>query len=164
MRVSTFAELVVPGAIDDVFAYATDPKRIAELFRGWGPIPAIEAMIVHGEGPTTVGTTRTIRNSDGTTLDEEVIEHAPPHRHAYRLYGDFQGLVRMMVREGRGAWTYTQRDAPGGPPATSVRWDYEFELRSPAWIIVAGPLMKIAFFRAQRRCLERLRDAFSDAR
>lgn len=161
MRASTFAEVLVPGAIDDVFAYATDPRRISELFRGWGPIPAIEEMVVHGDGPTRVGTTRTIRNSDGTTLDEEVVEHSPPHRHAYRLFGNFQGLVKLMVREGRGSWTYSEERTADGHPLTRVRWDYEFELRNPAWIVVAAPLMKVAFHRAQRGCLERLSEVFS---
>ena len=157
MRVESVAEVVVPGPPEAVFDYATNLEHLPRLFRGAGPVPSIEKAEVIGGGEQRVGARRRIHNGDGSVLEEEVLELDRPRSHRYSLYGDFQGLVRFLVRKGGGHWTFEPVE---GGHETRVRWAYHFELTSPLALPLALPMMKVAFRAAQRRCLLNLAAAF----
>ena len=107
-------------------------------------------------GELEVGKVRRIHNTDGSSLDEEILIHEPPNAHAYRLYGDFRGIAKLLVREGRGDWTFVAiADAQ-----TEVSWRYEFRLTSALAWPLALAMMKVAFANMQRGTLEQLRAGF----
>ncbi len=159
VEIKTWAEVVVDADIERVFDYATDPAKVPSLFTGFGPIPAILRMEVQGDGVQRTGGRRTIHNSDGTALEEDLVEFERPRAQAYRLHGQFVGVTRFILREGSGRWTF-ESVAGSSRPATRVRWDYAFVLVSPLALPVALPLAKLAFRAAQRRCLDNLKRAF----
>jgi hypothetical protein len=153
MIVANTESVVVAAAAEAVFDHAFDPEHLAALLGGWGPVPAVARVDRLDAGPYAIGSKRRIHNSDGSVLDEEVLVHEPPRRHGYRLFGEFGGLAKLLVREGRGDWEFHPTDAG----ETLVRWRYEFTLTTPLAWPLGVVMMKVAFANMQRRALGRLR-------
>ena len=133
------------AAPDTVFALAVDAERFPSLFRGYGPIPALRRITLHG--PLALGVTRDVEGEDGVVMLETVTAFEPGRRHAYTL-SRLRPPLSWLVRAGHADWTFAPRD--GG---TDVVWRYRFELTSPlAWPIAA--LLLLVFMQgAMRRCL-----------
>jgi hypothetical protein len=157
MIVSNTESIVVPGPREAVFARAVAPDEMPKIVRGWGPVPGLERVEVLDGGPLEVGKVRRIHNTDGSTLDEEILVLDPPSTHAYRLYGDFRGIAKLLVREGQGRWSFVEI----ADDQTEVSWRYEFTLTSALAWPLAVPMMKVAFAKMQRRSLEALRSMFA---
>lgn len=96
------------------------PIDLPLIFTGWGPLPGVRA--VHDQsGPWDgTGRTRTVALTDGSTAEERITEHTPPHSFAYELT-DLTGLLGRLVTHVRGEWTFT----PDGD-GTIIRWTYAF--------------------------------------
>jgi hypothetical protein len=156
MRVSNTESIVVPGPREAVFERAFTLTEMPKLLRGWGPVPGVERAELIGGGEYAIGKIRRIHNTDGSSLDEEILAYAPPSAHEYRLFGDFRGLAKLLVTEGFGEWRFLEHDES----RTEVRWTYEFTLTSPLAWPLAVPMMKIAFANMQRGTLKRLKAAF----
>jgi hypothetical protein len=156
MRVSNTESIVVPGPREAVFERAFNRTEMPKLLRGWGPVPGVERVELLDDGDYAVGKIRRIHNTDGSSLDEEILAYAPPSAHEYRLFGDFRGLAKLLVREGFGEWRFIALD----DSRTDVHWKYEFTLTSPLAWPLALPMMKVAFANMQRGTLRRLKAAF----
>lgn len=155
MRICCRAERILPCSAEHAFALATDSARFPEFFRGFGPIPAVRGVEPHG--PTRVGSTRTVRNADGSVLHEAVTAFEPPHRHVYRLQG-FRAPFSWLVRQGDADWRVAP--VPGG---AHVAWIYDFTLVHPLAWPLARPLL-VFMGLAMRRCLSAMaRAAAQDA-
>ncbi|HVH97994.1 MAG TPA: SRPBCC family protein [Enhygromyxa sp.] len=157
MRVSNIESIVVPGPREAVFERAFALAEMPKLLRGWGPVPGVERAELLDGGEYAVGKVRRIHNTDGSSLDEEILEYDPPSAHAYRLYGNFRGLAKLLVIEGRGDWSFVVL----GPSRTEVTWRYEFTLTSPLAFPLAVPMMKVAFANMQRGTLRLLQESFA---
>jgi len=157
MRLSNTESVTVPAARAAVFKHAFDLEQMPKLLRGWGPVPGVERVELLAGGEYAVGKVRRIFNTDGSSLDEEILIYDPPSAHSYRLYGEFQGLAKLLVCEGRGDWEFVAL----GPSETEVRWRYEFTLTSALAAPVGLIMMKIAFANMQRGTLKRLRAGFA---
>lgn len=152
MELACQAEQRFPCPPGQAFALITDPDRFPAFFRGFGPIPAVRAIVLDTP-PLAVGARRSVRNADGSVLREVVTALEPPHRHAYRLDG-FRPPFAWLVRHGDACWT-VEPDAAG----SRVRWTYRFALtRTVAWPI-AAPLLRVFMASAMRRCLRAMADA-----
>src|SRR5690606_26310579 len=90
----------VPAPRGAVFERAVALDWMPKLLRGWGPVPGVERAELLDEGDYAVGKTRRIHNTDGSSLNEEILLHEPPSAHSYRLYGGFRGLAKVLVTEG----------------------------------------------------------------
>ncbi|HLT35480.1 MAG TPA: SRPBCC family protein [Enhygromyxa sp.] len=156
MKVFNTESIVVPGARAEVFERAFSLAEMPKLLRGWGPVPGVERAELLDAGGYAVGKIRRIHNTDGSSLDEEILVHEPPSAHSYRLYGDFRGLAKLLVSEGRGDWRFVALD----DARTEVSWRYQFTLTSPLAWPLALPMMKVAFANMQRGTLKLLRAAF----
>lgn len=156
MRVFNTESIVVPGPRAAVFERAFALAEMPKLLRGWGPVPGVERAEMLDPGEYAVGKIRRIHNTDGSSLDEEILAHEPPSAHSYRLYGNFRGLAKLLVTEGRGDWRFNEL----GESRTEVSWRYEFTLTSPLAWPLAVPMMKVAFANMQRGTLQRLRAGF----
>jgi hypothetical protein len=157
MRVFHTESIVVPGPRAAVFERAFALQHMPKLLRGWGPVPAVERAELLDGGDYAVGKVRRIHNSDGSSLDEEILVYEPPSAHAYRLYGNFRGLAKVLVTEGRGDWSFVALDES----RTEVSWTYQFTLTSPLAWPLAVPMMKVAFANMQRGTLKLLAAEFA---
>lgn len=151
MHIDLQATAQFAAAPDAVFALAVDAERFPSLFRGFGPIPALRRITLHG--PLAVGTTRDVEGADGAVMLETVTAFDPGRRHAYTL-GRLRPPLSWLVRVGLADWTFAPRD--GG---TAVVWRYRFELASPLAWPIAAPLLHVFMRGAMRRCLHAMAPA-----
>ena len=139
------------AATEVVFALAVDAERFPTLFRGFGPIPALRRISLHG--PLAVGVRRDVEGEDGVVMLETVTALEPGRRHGYTL-SRLRPPLSWLVRVGHADWTFAPRD--GG---TDVTWRYRFELTSPLAWPVAAPLLHVFMRGAMQRCLQAMAPA-----
>jgi uncharacterized protein YndB with AHSA1/START domain len=152
MELRTSATIDIPRDPAAVFDYATDPANLPKAFRGYGPVPAVERTEMLEGSPMRTGAVRRIHNSDGSTIDEHIDAHEPPHRHAYHLGRGIPAPFSWIVTTGIAEWTFTPRN--GG---TRILWTYTFPLTSPL-AYPLGVLVSFLMQGAMQRCLERVRE------
>lgn len=145
MIISLQTERTLRAPIDAVFALALDPARFPATFTGCGPIPALRKITPHA--PTAVGSTRSVKSSDNSTLQERVTAFEPPHLHAYVLSG-MRPPLAWLAREGRAEWRFTTIGAN-----TTIVWRYDFELTSALAWPIAAPVLSGLMRTAMARCL-----------
>lgn len=133
------------AAPQTVFALAVDGERFPSLFRGYGPIPGLRRITLHG--PLAVGVTRDVEGEDGAVMLETVTALDPGRRHAYTL-SRLRAPLSWLVRAGHADWDFAPRD--GG---TDIVWRYRFEPTSPLAWPIAAPLLRVFMQGAMRRCL-----------
>lgn len=161
MRVHNEENILVAGPVEAVFDHACDAAKLCKLLIGWGPVPATTSIeLLDDATQPAVGVRRRVRTSDGGELEEEILAFERPRQHSYRLYGEFKGLAKILVREGRADWRFEAV----GERETRVHWRYEFELRSVLALPLAIPMMKVAFAGMQRSTLRGLAAVFTGGR
>jgi hypothetical protein len=151
MHIDLQAKAHFSAAPDAVFALAVDSARFPSVFRGFGPIPALRRITLHG--PLAVGVTRDVEGADGARMLETVTALDPGRRHAYTL-SRLRLPLSWLVRVGQADWTFVPRD--GG---SDVAWRYRFELTSPLAWPIAAPLLRVFMQGAMRRCLTAMAQA-----
>lgn len=151
MHIDLQATAQLAATPDAAFALAVDAERFPSLFRGFGPIPALRRITLHG--PLAVGVTRDVEGADGARMLETVTALEPGRRHAYTL-GRLRPPLSWLVRVGHADWTFVAHD--GG---TAVTWRYRFELASPLAWPIAAPLLRVFMQGAMRRCLHAMAPA-----
>lgn len=77
----------------------------------------VTAKRIHRVGPLDVGAIRRVELSSGHTMDEVIVEYAPPYRMSYQIE-DFGAPLNRLVATGYG----THLLEPLGPSATRVTW------------------------------------------
>lgn len=131
-----------------VFALCTDPQRFPQTFTGYGPVPAIREIVL--QAPLAVGSTREIRNSDGSVLQERIRALRKPFHHAYTLEG-FRAPFAWLVSHGEADWLLQELEQ-----GTLVTWTYRFEPASATVRPLAAMLLRSCMQPAMRRCLQRM--------
>ena len=152
MKVSTGASVLIPVPRDEVFAFACKNETYEQHLRPLGPVAGVQkAEHVDADAPRTGGR-RIMTLTDGSVLDEVILEYSPPYAHSYRWSEGLNGPFALLVRNGTGTWGFAEVE--GG---TLVDWGYEFELKSALAYPVALPVMPV--FRAWlKQGLESIRD------
>lgn len=145
MQIALEVEHVMPASPEAAFALSLDPQRFPALFRGFGPIPAVERITLHA--PPAVGSTRELDNSDGSRLGERITALEPARRHAYTLTG-MRPPLAWLVRQGDADWRFAPH-----PQGVHVAWRYRFGLTSALAWPLAWPLLHGCMRTAMRRCL-----------
>lgn len=98
------------------------------------------------------GATRIVHLSDDSFSRETVTAASAPDYFAYRLT-EFSSLrLRLLVREARGQWWFT--DHGNG---THVKWTYTGESRSFLAIPLLIPVLKIFWNRSMRAAMDRIK-------
>lgn len=98
------------------------------------------------------GATRIVHLSDGTSSRETVTAASAPDYFAYRLT-EFSGrALRLLVREARGQWWFT--DEGNG---THAKWTYTAESRTLLAAPVLAPVLKVMWNRSMRSALDRIK-------
>jgi hypothetical protein len=135
------------------FALATDPERFPPLFAGFGPIPGLRRITLHGA--LAVGVTRDVEGMDGVVMLERVTALEPGRRHDYVLSG-LRPPLAWLVREGQARWTF----AASGT-GTDVTWRYRFVLTTALVWPLAFPLLRVFMRGAMQRCLAAMATALA---
>lgn len=136
--VSTSASVVVPRPREQVFAVATDSTNAARTLRSRGPFAGISKVEMHEGQTLSTGARRRIYMTDGTVLEEVILDYDPPTRHRYGWAGGAKFPFSLLVRSGTGNWEFTEVE--GG---TQIVWSYTFELTSPLAYPLALPIVRL---------------------
>jgi len=140
-------------AVESIFELCTE--RFPQVFRGYGPIPAIREVVLLG--PLAIGSEREIRNRDGSVLRERVTALQPPLHHAYTLSG-FRAPFAWLVRSGAADWQLQPLQ-----DATLLTWTYRFETTSALTRPLATALLRRCMQPAMQRCLHAMDDLLGRA-
>jgi hypothetical protein len=134
---------LVPGVFD---------RELPTVLRDKMGLPGV-ARTSGTTGPwDKAGSSRTVHLTDGNTVREEVTAADTPDYFAYVLTGFSHPLVKLLVKEGRGQWWFT--DAAGG---THIKWTYEFEPRSALAAPFLVPFVKLAWTSSMRSALDNIK-------
>jgi hypothetical protein len=90
-----------------------------------------------------------VHTTDGYSAREEVTDADAPDYFAYKVTDFTHPLLRRLIREGRGQWSFT----PEGPNATHAKWTYSFEGRSPLATALLVPVVKVFWNRYMRAAM-----------
>ncbi|MEP6941166.1 MAG: SRPBCC family protein [Rudaea sp.] len=156
MNVLLHARRSIAASPEAVYALSLDCERFPALFTGFGPIPGLRRISLHG--PLAVGATRDVEDNAGLVLRERIDALEPGLRHAYTLSGLHPPLA-WLAREGRADWRFVAANA-----GTRVDWSYDFALTTPLAWPLAAPLLRIFMRGAMQRCLDAMARSLESAR
>lgn len=157
MRVTRQAEYEVARPIEEVFDLSTACDQLPKFMLPFGIIPGVaDARMVDAEAPKA-GALRDISLTDGSTIQEQLLNLERPIRQHYRWVNPPAPPFSWLVRGAEGDWSYSAT-----PNGTRVVWVYHFELTSPLAIVLALPVLAL-FRRWMQRSLERLAGAATAA-
>jgi hypothetical protein len=112
--------------------------------------------VTHTSGTTNLwnvpGATRTVHLSDETTSRETVTAATAPDYFAYRLTEFSSRRLRLLVREARGQWWFTDEGA-----GTYAKWTYTAESRSFVAAPILVPVIKVLWNRSMRATMNRIK-------
>jgi len=98
------------------------------------------------------GATRTVHLADDTFSRETVTAATAPDYFAYRVTDFSSPRLRLLTREARGQWWFT--DSGNG---THVKWTYTAESRSFLATPVLIPVLKILWNQSMRSAMDRIK-------
>ena len=75
--------------------------------------------------------------TDGTVLEEVILDYDPPARHRYRWVGGAKFPFSLLVHSGTGNWEFTEVETG----TTQIVWSYTIELTSPLAYPLALPIV-----------------------
>lgn len=155
MNISTSASIVVPKPLREVFDFCCRNDTYERHLRPRVPVAGVKSCEFFDGHALKTGDRRRVTLTDGSILDEEILDYEPPTLHRYRWTEGLIGPFALIVRSGTGTWTFTE--VSGG---TRVDWGYDFALKSPLAYPAALPLMPL--FRAWlAQSLRSIRDELS---
>jgi Polyketide cyclase / dehydrase and lipid transport len=95
------------------------------------------------------GSTRIVHLTDGTTVRETVTSATAPDYFAYRLTEFSSPMIRMLVKEARGQWWFT--DSGSGLQA---KWTYTAVSRNVLGALILLPVIKILWNRYMKAAMK----------
>jgi hypothetical protein len=152
MDVSTTVNQRIAEPRDALFARFI-PIKLEDILKAYGPVPAVVGTSDQTGPWDVVGSSRTVRRSDGSHASERVTRCETPETFGYTVSG-FTNPVRFLAREARGVWTFAE--APDGGGGTDVTWTYTFAARSPIHAAVLAPVVRFAWRGFMARALDAL--------
>ena len=90
----------------------------------------------------TPGSTRIVHLTDGNTVRETVTTATAPDYFAYRLTEFSNPMIKMVCREARGQWWFTDRDN-----GLYAKWTYTAEATNLLGWFVLFPVIKLLWHR-----------------
>jgi hypothetical protein len=128
-----FYAWLVPGVFYD---------QLETVLRDAAFLPGV-ASTSNTTGPwDRAGSTRIVHLTDGTTVRETVTTATAPDYFAYRLTEFSSAMIRLLVKEARGQWWFT--DSGSGLQA---KWTYTAESHNFLGGLLLQPVIKILWHR-----------------
>jgi hypothetical protein len=109
------------------------PIDLASIFKGYGSLPAVEGTQKQTGAWDSVGQTRTVILSDGSSAQEILTEYEHPHYFSYTVRG-FSGVFRFLTSSAHGEWWFESNSSKSH---THIRWRYTLDAKS----ILAAPIL-----------------------
>ena len=101
-------------------------------------------------GPWDVpGSTRIVHLSDRNTVRETVTQATTPDYFAYALTEFSNPVIRLLVKQARGQWWFTDEGS-----GTHAKWTYTAESRSVLGMVVLVPVIKILWNRYMKAAMK----------
>jgi hypothetical protein len=138
MNLSTRASIDVPKPVEEVFSVACE--GMPRFLHAVGPIPGIVGAEIEGGGVLESGADRKVHMSDGSVIEERVLDYERPRVHRYVWRNSPPPPFSWFVKTGEANWTFAASGA-----GTAITWTYTFELTSAALSPLAA--LVIVFFR-----------------
>ena len=138
MVVSTSADISIPKRREEVFDFCCRNDVYERHLRPRGPVAGVRKVEFFDGESLEAGGHRRVTLTDGSMLEETILEHRRPTLHSYRWGKGLKGPFALLVRSGTGTWRF--QDESGG---TRVTWGYDFELKSPLFYPLALPIMPL---------------------
>ena len=138
MNISTSASIVIPKPLEEVFDLSCKNETYERNLRPLGPVAGVQTAEFFEGHSLAEGSKRRITLTDGSVLEEVILDYARPTKHRYRWSKGLKGPFAFLVRSGTGCWDFTEVD--GG---TRIDWGYDFELKSPLTYPLALPIMPL---------------------
>lgn len=133
-----------------VFRVAAEEDALPRFFRGaLLIIPSIESMTT--ESPCREGALRQVVLGDGSRIVERVVAWEPPRFHSYEAK-EKNPLQALLFAELSASFTFEEEG-----DGTKVTWTYSLVPRS-VFLTPVVSLVLFAFAKAQRRCLDALKE------
>lgn len=126
MKISTSSSITISRSREEVFAFSCRNDTFERNLGPRGPVAGVKKAEFFDGHSLAEGSKRRITLTDGSVLEEVILDYTPPSRHRYRWTKGLKGPFALLVRSGTGCWDYSE--VPGG---TRVDWSYVFELKSP---------------------------------
>jgi uncharacterized protein YndB with AHSA1/START domain len=157
MELRTRAQITISRPCEQVFDFAVANESLARVLEKLGPIPGVARIEYVGDGRLVPGAVRRVSMTDGSVLEEEVLEVERPRVHRYRWGRGLRPPFSYLVRTGEGCWTFIETER-----GTDVEWLYTFQLRSPLAAPVAAAVL-LLFRRWMQAGLRRMRAELAGA-
>ncbi len=125
----------------EICAEFLDTSRWSE-FKGYAFLPGIEQAHFETKTPEVVGSKIKVRNTDGSSHVEEIIEWDVHHRIAVR-FQEFESPLRNLATHFIEIWEF--RDAAGGTEITRTMSMYPKGIAGGIMLIPISRLMRKAF-------------------
>ncbi len=138
MKVSTAASIVIARPREEVFDLCTKDDTPERFLRPLGPIAGVAKSEMHEGEILRTGAQRTMTLTDGSVLEEVILDYTPPMRHQYRWVGGIKPPFSWLVRSGTGRWDFTEVE-----DGTRIDWGYTFELRSALAYPLTLPILSL---------------------
>jgi len=138
MNISTAASIVVSKPLEEVFDFCCRNETYEKHLQPRLPVAGVQKCAFFDGHSLKEGDHRRITLTDGSVLDEQILDYAPPTLHRYRWSTGLKGPFALLVRSGTGTWTFTE--VGGG---TQIDWSYDFALRSALAYPLALPVMPL---------------------
>jgi hypothetical protein len=100
----------------------------------------------------TPGSTRIVHLTDGNTVRETVTTATAPDYFAYRLTEFSNPMIRLVCKEARGQWWFTDRDS-----GLYAKWTYTAESRNLLAYVLLYPVIKLLWHRYMQAAMNATR-------
>ncbi len=119
----------------DAFCHVV-PIDLTSIFKGYRFLPAVIGTEAQTGNWDTIGQTRTVNLSDGSSAKELLTQYQKPDYFSY-VVSDFSGVLGLLITSAVGEWWFDSNDL--SPNSTLIRWSYTFIPKS----LIAIPILWI---------------------
>lgn len=150
-RVTTTAHIEIESSLTHVFDITTGADTLPQYFHGDGPFPGVVRVeMANGARPHT-GTIRKLVMTDGSEIEEEVVQYMRPLRFIYQIKSGLRGPFARLVSGIVSDWTFIPYQGTVG-----VTYEVHFHATSLMAYPVVLWLARFYFRRVQEDALQRI--------